>query len=265
MLELFVHWSVDPEFFAVGEWSIRWYAILFVCAFIFGGYAFRELVKHDRIPDRFNEQILTYVILGTIIGARLGHCFFYDPEYFLGHPLEIFATWKGGLSSHGGAFGILVSLYLLARKTKKPYIWILDRAVIVIGVSGFFIRMGNLMNSEIYGIETSLPWGFIFERNNEIVPKHPTQVYEALYYLLTYVILRFVYRKCKNQPHPFFMFGLFLMMVFVFRFCIEFIKNPQESWEAGMKFNMGQLLSIPFIIFGVISLLTSFRSKPLKH
>ena len=253
----FINWNVEPEIFSIWGIHLRWYGLLFVSSFFVGGYAFRELLKYDKLPDEFVDRTLWYVMIGTFIGARLGHCLFYDPKYYLTNPLEIFATWKGGLASHGGACGILAALYFLARKTKKSYIWILDRAVIVIGLSAFFIRIANLMNSEIYGIETSLPWGFIFERNCETVPKHPTQIYEALFYLMIYVILRFIYRKSNNQPRPFLMFGLFLIMLFGFRFFIEFIKNPQEVWEVGMKLNMGQLLSMPFIIFGIISLFIS--------
>lgn len=262
MLDLFIHWNVSPEFFSIGDViTIRWYGLLYGCAFIACYYAFKELLKHDRVPDDFADRALIYMILGTVIGARIGDCFFYHPQYYLEHPLEIFAVWNGGLSSHGGACGILIALYLFARKMNKPYIWILDRVVIVIGVAGFFIRTGNLMNSEIYGHATTLPWGFIFERNGETLPKHPTQIYEALYYALTYAVLRFVYRKCSNRPKPFLIFGLFLIMVFIFRFCIEFIKNPQEDFERDMVFNMGQWLSVPFILMGVVSLIIISRQK----
>ncbi len=261
MLDLFIHWNVSPEAFSIGPLTVRWYGILYGCAFIASYYAFKELLKYDKLPDDFADRALIYMILGTVIGARIGDCFFYPPQYYLEHPLEVFAVWNGGLSSHGGACGILIALYLFARKMKKPYIWVLDRVVIVIGVAGFFIRMGNLTNSEIYGHVTSLPWGFIFERRGETLPKHPTQIYEALYYALTYLVLRFVYRKCDNRPRPFLIFGLFLIMVFAFRFCIEFIKNPQEDFEKSMMFNMGQWLSVPFVIMGIISLIISSRQK----
>jgi len=263
MIDLLIHWNVNPEAFSLGPLTVRWYGILYGCAFIASYYAFKELLKFDKLPDDFADRALIYMILGTVIGARLGDCFFYHPKYYLQNPLEIIAVWNGGLSSHGGACGILTALFLFGRKTKKSYIWVLDRVVIVIGVAGFFIRMGNLMNSEIYGHATTLPWGFIFERNRETLPKHPTQIYEALYYALTYIVLRFVYRKCDNRPRPFLIFGLFLIMVFGFRFCIEFIKNPQEEFEKGMMFNMGQFLSMPFIIMGVISLFVSnWQEKP---
>jgi prolipoprotein diacylglyceryl transferase len=261
MLELFINWNVSPEAFSLGPLTVRWYGILYGCAFIASYYAFKELLKFDKVPDDFADRALIYMILGTVIGARIGDCFFYHPQYYLQNPLEVFALWNGGLSSHGGACGILTALYLFGRKTKKPYIWVLDRVVIVVGVAGFFIRMGNLMNSEIYGHTTTLPWGFIFERNHETLPKHPTQIYEALYYALTYLVLRFIYRKSDNRPRPFLIFGMFLIMVFLFRFCIEFIKNPQEDFEQNMMFNMGQWLSVPFIILGVIMLIISSRQK----
>ena len=259
MLDLFIHWNVTPEAFSLGPLTVRWYGILYGCAFIVSYYAFKELLKFDKVADDFADRALIYMILGTVIGARIGDCFFYHPEYYLENPLEIFAVWHGGLSSHGGAIGILTALYLFGRKTGKPYIWVLDRVVIVVGVAGFFIRMGNLMNSEIYGHATTLPWGFVFERNGETLPKHPTQIYEALYYALTYAVTRFVYRKCDNRPRPFLIFGLFLMMVFCFRFCIEFIKNPQEDFERNMLFNMGQWLSAPFIVLGAVMLFISSR------
>lgn len=261
MIDLLIHWNVSPEAFSLGPLTVRWYGILYGCAFIASYYAFKELLKFDRVPDDFADRALIYMILGTVIGARLGDCFFYHPAYYLKNPWEIIAVWNGGLSSHGGAIGILTALYLFGRKTKKSYIWVLDRVVIVIGVAGFFIRMGNLMNSEIYGHATALPWGFVFDRRGETLAKHPTQIYEALYYALTYVVLRLVYRKCDNRPRPFLIFGLFLIMVFCFRFCIEFIKNPQENFEQNMLFNMGQLLSTPFIVLGIISLIVSARQE----
>ena len=261
MLDLAIKWNVSPEAFSLGPVTVRWYGILFGCAFIMCYYAFKELLKYNKVPNDFADRALMYMILGTIIGARVGDCFFYHPEHYLKNPLELFAVWKGGLSSHGGACGILISLLIFSYNLKKPYIWVLDRVVIVIGVAGFFIRTGNLMNSEIYGYATSLPWGFIYERNGEIEAKHPTQIYEALYYAFTYLVLRFVYRKCDNNPRPFLIFGIFLVMVFGFRFCIEFIKNPQIPIEEEMLLNMGQLLSLPFLILGFIMLFISTQQK----
>ena len=269
-LLLYINWNVNPDAFSVGSFSIRWYGILFSCAFIASYYAYKELLKFDRdIPEDFAERSLTYMVLGTIIGARIGDCFFYNHEYYLQNPLEIFYVWRGGLSSHGGALGILTALFILARTSKKPYIWVLDRVVIVIGVAGFFIRTGNLMNSEIYGHATSVPWGFIFEKRGETQAMHPTQIYEALYYALTYMVLRYIYRKNDNRPKPYLIFGLFLIIVFGFRFCIEFIKNLHDSELEDKIFstiglNMGQILSAPFIILGAIMLIVSKKQTQPK-
>ena len=261
MIDLVIHWNVNPEAFSIGPLTPRWYGFLWCVAFFASYQAFKELLKFDKLSENYAWKVFWYMVFGTMIGARIGDCFFYHPMYYLQHPWEICYTWRGGLSSHGGACGILAALYLFSRRTKKPYIWTLDRVVIVAGVAGFFIRMGNLMNSEIYGHATTLPWGFIFERKNETLPKHPTQLYEALYYALTYVALRFVYRQSGNNPKPFLMSGLFLTMVFVFRFCIEFIKNTHIALEETMTFNMGQLLSVPFIILGVILLIISLKQE----
>ena len=246
-----IHWHPDPVIFSIGSWSIRWYGLLYATAFISCYYAFQELTKRDNIPVERIDSLLIHMILGTIIGARIGDCLFYNASYYLQHPIEILYIHRGGLSSHGGACGILISLNLYARKYKIDFIWVLDHIAIVVGLAGFFIRMGNLMNSEIYGIETDLPWGFIFERRGETLPKHPTMLYESFYYLACYLLLRRIYRLKEDRPRPYFIFGLFLVMVFVFRVLVEFIKNPQEDFEAGMALNMGQLLSLPFIALGV--------------
>lgn len=265
LLTAAVHWNADPVFFSIGSWDIRWYGLLYATAFLSCHYAFRELTSVHHVPVERIDSLLIHMILGTIIGARIGDCFFYNASYYLQHPIEILFIHRGGLSSHGGACGILISLWLYARKNKITFIWVLDHIAIVVGLAGFFIRMGNLMNSEIYGVETSLPWGFIFERRGEVLPKHPTMLYESFYYLACYVFLRWLYRHKDNKPKPGFIFGLFLVLVFVFRVAVEFIKNPQEAFEESMVLNMGQLLSIPFILLGVWCLYRSRKAvwKPL--
>jgi len=173
-------WNVDPEIFRIGSFAVRWYGLLFALGFVFGYIIMGKIFKWEKFPPKLLDTITTYMVVGTVVGARLGHCLFYEPAYYLSHPLKILMVWEGGLASHGAAVGILFAIYLFARKVNKPYLWVIDRIVIVVALAGFFIRMGNLMNSEIYGIETSLPWGFIFVRWGETVPKHPTQIYEAL-------------------------------------------------------------------------------------
>ena len=255
-----VVWNVNPELIRIGNFAIRYYGVLFALGFVLGYFIMGNIFKTENIPPKLLETLTTFMVIGTVIGARLGHCLFYEPGYYLSHPVEILKIWEGGLASHGAAIGILVALYLFSRKAKKPWIWILDRIAIVIALAGFCIRMGNLMNSEIYGVETSLPWGFIFERNHETVPRHPTQIYEALSYLLIFGILYLVYRKKTTALKQGHLFGLFLILLFGTRFIIEVIKEPQVDFENSMTLNLGQLLSIPFIITG-IAILARARTR----
>jgi prolipoprotein diacylglyceryl transferase len=247
----FIHWNIDPQIFSFLGLSVRWYGLLFAASFYFGYLLFTRFFKLENIKIEVLDRLTIYMAIGTIVGARLGHCLFYEPSYYLANPLEILFVWHGGLASHGAAIGILIALYLFARKEKRSYLWVVDRIVITVALSGFFIRLGNLMNSEIYGIPTNLPWGFIFERENEIVPKHPTQIYEALSYLIIFFGLYKLYYKYKGKPTDGLLFGTFLVSVFSMRFLIEFIKNEQVDFERTMTINMGQWLSIPFILGGI--------------
>ncbi|MDR0414663.1 MAG: prolipoprotein diacylglyceryl transferase [Prevotellaceae bacterium] len=209
------------------------------------------------------DALTVWAVISTLVGLRLGHCLFYDPIYYLSHPIEILKIWEGGLASHGAAIGVPLGLYFFCRKYKMNYLWLLDRIVVVVALTGFFIRTGNLMNSEIYGIQTSLPWGFIFKYRGEVAPKHPTQIYEALAYLLIFFILLYVYqKKTALLNRKGFLFGAFLVLVFTFRFFVEFIKERQVAFEEGMPLDMGQLLSIPFVLLGVFMLAYSLRQKP---
>jgi phosphatidylglycerol:prolipoprotein diacylglycerol transferase len=257
-----IPWNVDPEIFRIGNFAIRWYGLLFASGFVFGYIIMKKIFANEGFSDATLDRLTVYMAIGTIVGARLGHCFFYEPSYYLAHPLEILKVWHGGLASHGAAIGILLALWLFARKEKKPFIWAIDRVVIVVALAGALIRLGNLMNSEIYGVETTLPWGFVFLRNHETVPKHPTQIYEALAYLTTFGVLMRIYWKNKGKQKPGLLFGVFLVMVFGFRFFVEYVKEDQVAFEAGMKLNMGQLLSIPFILAGIAILIWSFTRKP---
>lgn len=264
MMLNYITWNVDPEIFSLGPLSVRYYGLFFAMAFVLGYYIFTRIFKIEKISIEVLDRLTIYMIVGTVLGARLGHVFFYQPDYYLSHPLEILAIWQGGLASHGAAIGILIALYLFARKEKKPFIWILDRIVIAVALAGFFIRMGNLMNSEIYGIQTDLPWGFVFLRKNEVVPKHPTQIYEALAYLLIFFLLFRIYFKNKGKFKPGLLFSLFLILVFTARFFIEFIKEVQVPFEQGLALNMGQILSLPFIILGLVLLYRSLAQKPTQ-
>jgi phosphatidylglycerol---prolipoprotein diacylglyceryl transferase len=245
-------WNVNPEIFSLGPLSIRYYGVLWALSFLLGYMIFERIIKKEGLPQSYLDSLTIYMAIGTIVGARLGHVLFYQAKEYLANPLDILKIWEGGLASHGAAIGIILSLYIFSRKTKKPLIYILDRIVITVALAGVLIRLGNLMNSEIYGVETSLPWGFIFVRDGQKLPMHPTQIYEALCYLLGFIVLLGIYRKSDAKPKPGLLFGLFLIFTFASRFFIEFLKHPQVSSEVGQALNNGQWLSIPFVIAGIV-------------
>lgn len=259
-----ITWNVDPEIFSLGPVTVRWYGLMFAFAFLSGYLVFTRFLSAGRLNAEKMDQLLIYIALGAIVGARLGHCYFYEPEYFLKHPLEVLYIWKGGLASHGAAIGIPLAIWLYVRKHKLSYLWMIDRIVIVVALGGAFIRLGNLFNSEIYGLPTDMPWGFEFIRDTlydyntgqvlPTVPRHPTQLYEAFSYLAIFGILLTFYRKNYSRVRDGFIFGVFLILLFSARFMIEFIKNDQVAFEAGLQFNMGQLLSLPFILGGIAML-----------
>lgn len=252
---LAVRWNVSPELFHIGSLHVRYYGLLFIAGFVLGYYLFTWFYRREGLPVSLLDPLL-YVLLGcTLVGARLGHVLFYEPGYYLSHPAKILAVWEGGLASHGGAIAILIGLWCYSRYYGRrygfDYLWLLDRVGIAIPFAGMFIRLGNLMNSEIYGHPTGLPWGFVFLRRGEVLPKHPTQLYEALCYLVTGLVLVLLYKYCLPRIKKGFFFGIFLTGIFGARFFIEFVKEPQVSFEQGMALNMGQLLSIPFVLLGL--------------
>ncbi len=251
MLLDFIHWNIDPDIFHLGPLTVRWYGLLFASGFVFGYIILTNVFKQEKVPQNLLDTLTTYMVVGTVLGARLGHCLFYEPAYYLSNPLKILKIWEGGLASHGAAVGILIAIWLFSRKYKKPYLWSTDRVALVVALAGFFIRMGNLMNSEIYGVETSMPWGFVFVRWGETLPKHPTQIYEALSYLLIFILLISIYRIKWPNIKDGLISGLFLITIFSVRFFIEFIKESQVSFEDSMTLNMGQILSIPLVLLGV--------------
>ncbi len=254
MILQFIHWNVSPTIFSIGPISLRWYGLLFAMSFVVGYFIMLRIFRKENLPEPLLDQLSMYMLIATVVGARLGHVMFYEPASYLAHPLDILKIWQGGLASHGAAIGIPVALYLFSRKTRQPFLWVTDRIVIVVALSGFFIRTGNLFNSEIYGHVTQRPWGFIFEHVGETLPKHPTQIYEALCYLAIFIFLIWHYYQKDGKPRPGFLFGFFLVTVFASRFFIEFIKEPQVNFENSMALNMGQLLSIPLVIAGIVLL-----------
>ncbi|MEJ5261596.1 MAG: prolipoprotein diacylglyceryl transferase [Ignavibacterium sp.] len=260
MIISYIWWEVSPEIVKLGPFSLRWYGLLFALGFVLGYIILSKVYKKEKKPLEDLEKLSVYVILGTVIGARLGHCLFYDPAYYLTNPIEILKVWQGGLASHGAAIGILTALYLFSKKRKdQNLIWILDRLVIVVALGGALIRLGNLFNSEIIGKATDVPWAFVFIRVDEI-PRHPTQLYESLFYFVSFLILYFIYQKKSISLKPGFLFGLFLILIFGFRFFIEFLKENQSAFESALPINMGQILSIPFVLLGLYFI---FRKKQL--
>lgn len=264
---LAIHWDVSPTFQFLGI-TFRFYSLLFVSGFIVGWYIFKRFFIRERVSVKLLDPLLITLLVGTIVGARLGHCIFYEPaDYFTSWKgfLEIFMPWKGGLASHGGTIALFIAMWWYARKYGPKngfdFIWLLDHLCIPVSFAAMAIRLGNLFNSEIYGGETGLPWGFVFSRCGETLPKHPTQIYEALCYLLLGLVLMWLYRKRLEKLYRGCLIGLFFIGCFGSRFLIEFIKNDQVDFEAGMALNMGQLLSIPFILLGVGLLIYAWKTR----
>lgn len=252
-----INWNVSPEIFSFGPLgpfgtiTVRWYGLLFSLSFIIGYQIMMIIFNNEKRSEQDLNDLVWYMVGGTVIGARLGHCLFYNPEYYLAHPIEILMVWKGGLASHGAAIGIVTAIYLFIKKRKQySFLWVMDRIVITVALAGFFIRMGNLFNSEIYGKPTNVAWAFVFSLVDD-QPRHPTQIYEAVAYLVVFVLLYLIYHKSKGKFKDGLLLGLFLILVFSFRFFVEFLKENQSAFEKYMFINMGQLLSIPLIIWGI--------------
>ena len=265
---LAIHWNIDPAILHIGGFELRWYSLLFVSGFILGWYIMKSFFVREKISTDLLDPMLYMLLICTIVGARLGHCLFYQPDYYLGSWkgfLEIFMPWKGGLASHGGTLALLLGIWWYARKygpkNDFDFVWVLDHLVIPVSFAACFIRLGNLFNSEIYGGPTTLPWGFVFERNGETVPCHPTQLYEAGTYLLLGCVLMWLYWKKLDKVYRGTFVGIFLTVCFGARFLIEFIKNDQVEFEANMALNMGQLLSIPFVLLGIGFLVYAYTRK----
>ena len=262
MILNYIHWNPDPEIINFFGISIRYYGLLFVSGLILCIYILGWIYKKESIPSENLEKLTIYAMIGIIAGARLGHCLFYEPSYYLSHPLEIilpvtfppdggikFIGYQG-LASHGGVLGLLIALYVCSRKTKQSMIDLIDLIAVVSGLSFGFIRLGNFMNSEIIGMPTTLPWGVIFERVDNL-PRHPAQLYEAISYFIIFAAMMILYKKRRDRLRNGFFFGLGSVLFFTARFVIEFVKEDQVGFEERMIFNMGQLLSIPFIIAGI--------------
>lgn len=266
----FIVWNASPEIIT-SPITVRWYGLMFAVGFLLGTSILGRIYRHEGAPEKWVGILLIWVVCATMIGARLGHVFFYEWSYYSQHPLEILKIWEGGLASHGGTIAIILAVILYSIfTTKRSPIWTFDRLVIPIALVGGLIRIGNLMNSEIYGTATTLPWGFMFVRSHQWHEMylgqacHPTQIYEALCYFALFALLMWMYWKRNAEERPGLLFGVFFIGIFLPRFLIEFIKNDQTAFEADMTLNMGQWLSIPFILAGIILVIWSL-SRPKVH
>ncbi|MBN1596803.1 MAG: prolipoprotein diacylglyceryl transferase [Bacteroidales bacterium] len=276
----YIEWNAKPQIVDLGFIELRWYSLLFLSGFVVGYYILSKIFKKEGLSIDLLDKLTFYVVISTIIGARFGHCLFYEPDVYLRNPLKIILPFEGtpgvdfrftgyqGLASHGGALGILIGLYLYTKRFKRPYIWILDRMAVVTAFAGTMIRIGNFFNSEIIGKPTDLPWGVKFVHLaypgtpvEHVVTRHPAQIYEAICYLIFFVILILVYYKKYPKLKPGLLIGLFFSLMFTARFLIEFIKEDQVDFESNMKLNMGQWLSIPFIILGIYFIFRKEKSR----
>lgn len=264
-----IYWNADPTLFTLGPVSVRWYGLMFAVGFTVGYMIVSKMFRHEGAPEKWLGSLLAYVVVATLIGSRLGHVFFYEWDYYSQHPGEILMIWHGGLASHGGTIAIIIALFMWSWiVSKKPASWVFDKIVIPVALVGGLIRLGNLFNSEIYGGPTGLPWGFVFLRNGDMVPAHPTQIYEALCYFLLFGLLMWMYWKKNAEERPWLITGVFFIGIFLPRFLIEYVKNVQVESEYSMiaqyGMNMGQVLSIPFILLGVFLVIWAMTHPKVK-
>ena len=280
-LLLYILWNPDLEAFHLGPITVRWYGLMWIIGFALGYFLVRRLYKEQKIKDELFDPLFIYCFFGILIGARLGHCIFYQPEDFLtswqGIVEMIFpihfgndGSWLGrtfgfyligyaGLASHGGTLGLMIALWLYVRKTKLSIWTVLDNIAIATGSMACCIRLGNLMNSEIIGKITEVPWAFIFERVDGM-PRHPGQLYEAIAYAILFVIMWYLHKKMPEKIGTGWYFGFCLTYIFTFRFFIEYTKEIQEAFEATLPLDMGQILSIPFIILGIYCMIRAKKA-----
>lgn len=252
-----ITWTVSPTIVDLGVLSLRWYGLLFATGFALGYFITKKVYQKAGRSESELDTLLWFVVGGAIIGARLGHVFFYNWEYYSQHLLEIPQVWQGGLASHGGGIGLFLALWLYSRYViKQPMLWITDRIAMSVPLAGAFIRLGNLMNHEIVGAPTEVPWAFLFTKYESVpLPRHPAQLYEASAYLLIFAWLFFLFWRSNAKQKPGLLTGLVLVLIFIARFLIEFVKEVQEPWEVGLTLNMGQMLSIPMILAGLALIL----------
>ena len=266
----FITWTADPILLDTSFIDIRWYSLMFLIGFLGGYKIIEKIFKHEGAPESWLGSLLIYVMFGTIIGARLGHVFFYEWEQYSQNPIDIFKVWEGGLASHGGTIGVALAVFLFSKfKAHRSVIWTLDRLAVAVAMVAGLIRLGNLFNHEIYGHVTDMPWGFRFIDNVHAwqagaqpiftAPSHPTQLYEAICYFALFGLLMWMYWKKNSQERPGLLLGIFFVWVFGSRFIIEFVKNNQVAFEETMTLNMGQWLSVPFVLIGIVLIIYAMK------
>jgi phosphatidylglycerol:prolipoprotein diacylglycerol transferase len=273
MIDKIIYWNADPAIFWITDsFPLKYYGLFFAIGILLAYSIVKKIFIKESVPVEVLDSLLIYIIFGTILGARLGHCLFYEPDYFMQHPIEILLPIKEiggiykfvgfqGLASHGGTIGVFIAVLLFYRKNKVNLLWLLDRIAIAVPVTAGFIRLGNFMNSEIYGKPTNGNWGIVFQKD-DLIPRHPTQLYEAFAYFLIFLIALFLYQSDLIKKRNGFIFGIFLILLFSARFIIEFFKENQETFENQMPINMGQILSIPFILSGILLILWRLKKQP---
>lgn len=262
-MEYFI-WNVNPILLELGPLQLRWYGLLFVGSFFLGLHLLHWIYTREGKDASSLDNLLIYVLIGTVIGARLMHCFAYEPEFYLAHPLEILKVWKGGLASHGGMIGVIVALYLFSRRYQQPFWWLLSRLTMPGALTAAFVRFGNLFNSEILGLPSDAPWAIVFSRI-DMIPRHPVQLYEAFAYLFLFVILVSVYKKVSFSFATKILPALFLTYMFTVRFLLEYTKTRQADYITELPFSTGQMLSLPFIIIGIIWIIWAFTSQKREN
>jgi phosphatidylglycerol:prolipoprotein diacylglycerol transferase len=272
MIALYINWDFDSEIINILGFPLKYYGLLFACGLLLSMYILKIIFKRENLKDSAHEALFVYGIVGILVGARLGHCLFYDFDYYSKNLLEIILPIKktltgeykfigyAGLASHGGTIGLIISLYLYSKKYKIKYLKVLDLIAIVAPLGATFIRLANLMNSEMIGNPTTMPWAFIF-RKVDTIPRHPAQLYEAISYLLIFILVFTIYKTKNIKLGNGFLFGLSITLIFTMRILVEFLKINQVEFEDGMNLNMGQLLSIPFIIIGAYFMMKNSMKK----
>ena len=253
-------WNVNPNIFELGSIQLRWYGLLFVGSFFLGLMLLQWVYKREGRNPEVLDNLLIYIMVGAVIGARLMHCLAYEPEFYLSHPLEILKVWKGGLASHGGLLGVLIALYVFSKKYNESYMWLISRVAMPGALTAAFVRFGNLFNSEILGLPTDKPWAIVFPRV-DMIPRHPVQLYEAFAYLFLLFILVAVYRKVAPSFATKILPGIFLTYMFIVRFLLEYTKTRQADYTTSLPFTTGQMLSVPFILIGIVWIVWAIRSR----